>query len=308
MDWIGFAVVSMICWALVQIVDKTLIATEAPTYRHYLFVSGLASVPVVIFGPAVLAGSFTRLPVHMLLLTVVTGMCYFIGNGFVFYAFTVLDASIVAAALAAVPACAAVASWLALGEKLRVLPVIGLALITIGVVGMNGPRDKSGQGPSRRSAWLAVAGAVAALVTEYVIEGFAVEKVPSGVVFYWGRVGVVAAVLALAAVRRSEAADAIAWVVRRRRVVLALSFGNEALDMVAIACLIAAYAYGPVGLATGIAYANPALVFLLTVMVNRLRVGAIPSEGDDTRFAWRALGVTVVVTGVLLASVSATST
>jgi drug/metabolite transporter (DMT)-like permease len=302
MNWLVFSGISATCWALVQTVDKTLIENEAPSYRHYLFVSGLASVPVVLLGPIFLHASVVSLPLRTILLSIVAGICYFIGNAFFFYALTVLDASIATAALAAIPACAAIVSWLALGESLRFLPALGLSLITVGVIVMNARNAKSAGASSRRKAWLALIGAIAVLVAEYVIEGYAVEKAPSTSVFYWGRVGVVVAVAALGLCRPREAGEAVRWLIHRRGTIVGFLIGNEALDMVGIACLIAAYARGPVGLATGIAYANPVLVFLLTVVVDRLRPGTIPSEGDMEHFKRRALGVTVVVSGVILAS------
>jgi uncharacterized membrane protein len=300
MTWILFSLIAATCWAIVQLVDKTLIETEAPSSNQYLFVTGLASVPVVIFGLTVIGyqGSITT---RVIILSVVAGICYFVANAFFFYSLNLLDASVAAASVAIVPAGAALAAWLILGQVVGRMPLIGIALITLGIATMGAQRGGVVSSQNVWSAWAALIAANALLIAEYVIEGYAVGDANPAVVFYWTRVGVVLATFFFMILRFTEARKAMRWLIYRKRKVGALSLGNEALDMLAISCLLVAYAHGPVGLATSVAYANPVLVYLFTLSINHLNPGTVPSDGDVKYRTQRIGGLVIIVSGVVLA-------
>jgi uncharacterized membrane protein len=291
-----------LCWATVQLVDKVLIEGEAPSSKHYLFVTGLASAPVAIAGLLVIHFSTSHADLAGIAFSVAAGVAAFVVNAFYFFALDILDASIASATLAVVPALAGVASYLVLGQRIGVTPALGIVIITLGVILMNVRTGGTANGVRRHMAWAALGVSILFLVAEYVIEGYAVEGLSAGTVFYWGRIGMLAATAVFAAVQFRAAREAVVWLVRRRGKVGALSAGNEALDMIAAGSLIAAYATGPVGLASGIAYGNPALVYVATIAINMIRPGTIPSEGDRQYFRRRLVGIIMVAGGVLLAS------
>jgi len=300
MTWLLFSLISATCWAAVQIVDKTIIVNEAPSVGHYLFVSGLASLPVVAIGSIFL--DVTAISVEGIVLATASGVCYFIVTAFLFHALVSLDASVAAAALATVPALATVAAWPILGQTLTVLPAAAVLLITAGasVIYWRG-RETLSTGKIRR-AWFAVLGAVVVLVAEYMIDGYVVQSAPAPTVFYWTRVGVATATLLFAAIRPRRCLDAIKWLIRRRQRVASLTFANELLDMAGVASLIAAYSTGPVGLSTGVAYSSPAIVYGATLIINFVKPGLIPADGDRSNWISRGIGILLVVVGVLLAT------
>ena len=299
MGWFGYSLISSLCWAGVQIVDKTLVDGEAPSPLHYLFVSGFSAIPVFVFLP--LFFPVLALPSWQILVSVVAGILYFAANGLIFYAILRLDASLAAAALAAVPASAAIGSWLFLGEGLEIVAAGSIGLITLGVVMMSiDSPDRAERGESLRTEWLMIAGAVVLLVLEYLLEARVVRDATAPQVFYWSRGGVILATLLLGVFLREKALEALSWAFRRRRHVGLLTLGNEGLDMVAQASLIAAYARGPVGLSTAVAYSNPALVFGGTVLINSIWRGAVPTEGDVAHHYWRMAGLVLVVAGIFL--------
>jgi drug/metabolite transporter (DMT)-like permease len=300
MTWLFFSMASATCWAAVQIVDKTIIENEAPSPGHYLFVSCLASLPVVAIGPIFL--DIASISVEGIFLAIASGLCYFLATAFLFHALVSLDASVTAAALAVVPALATVAAWPILGQKLTVLSAIAVLLITAGVIIMSWRGHATLRTGKIRSAWLAVLGAALVLAAEYLIDGYVVESAPAPTVFYWTRSGVATATLLFAAIRPRHCLDAIAWLIRRRHIVATLTFGNEVLDMAGVASLITAYSRGPVGLSTGVAYSNPAIVYGATLAINFFRPRLIPTGSDHSEWRPRALGILLVVAGVLLAT------
>jgi drug/metabolite transporter (DMT)-like permease len=199
MTWLFFSMASATCWAAVQIVDKTIIENEAPSPGHYLFVSCLASLPVVAIGPIFL--DIASISVEGIFLAIASGLCYFLATAFLFHALVSLDASVTAAALAVVPALATVAAWPILGQKLTVLSAIAVLLITAGVIIMSWRGHATLRTGKIRSAWLAVLGAALVLAAEYLIDGYVVESAPAPTVFYWARSGVATATLLFAAIQ-----------------------------------------------------------------------------------------------------------
>lgn len=300
MTWLLFGLISATCWAAVQIIDKTIIEYEAPSASHYLVVTGLISFPVVLIGPVFIdVGDISPAAT---ILSVASGVCYFLVTAFLFHALVSLDASVAAAALATVPALVAAAAWPVLGQELTALPVLAVLLISVGVFATAWRGRGALDAARTRRSWFAMLGAVATLVVEYVIDGYVVETVPGPTVFYWTRIGVAAATFLFAASRPRRLLEAVRWLVRRRRIVATVTVTNELLDMAGVAALIAAYSRGPVGLATGIAYSSPVIVYSATLLINLARPGLIPTDSDRSNRISRGIGVLLVVGGVLLAT------
>ncbi len=302
MTWLAFSLFAASCWAIAQLIDKIIIEKAAPSSDQYLLVSGMAAVPVLVLGPLLAGTSLTGISAGKVSLSIAAGVLSFLTNALFFFALKTLDASAASAAFSMTPAAAAIGSWVIFGQKITILSAMGLALSAIGAVLMNAERREDG-GRNVRKAWIALGAASALAVTEYIIEGYVVKEVPPSTVFYWTRAGVVAAITAFATIQPQAAREAFAWVIRRSRAAGALSFGNGALNMIAIASLIAAYTRGPVGLATGVAYADSALVYMATIGINAIRPKTIPSKGDVKYRGRRVSGVTIVVLGVLVASI-----
>lgn len=301
MTWLLFSLISATCWAAVHVIDKTIIENEAPSASHYLIVSGLISLPIVVVGPIFI--EITAISAEGIYLSVTSGVCYFLVTAFLFHALVSLDASVVAAALAAVPALATAAAWPILGQKLTAATIGAVLLITAGVF-MTYWRGRAMLSTTRtRSAWLGMLGAVVVLVVEYIIDGYVVETTPAPTVFYWTRIGVATATLMFAVSRSKRFLEAIDWLIRRRQVVASLTVTNELLDMAGVASLIVAYARGPVGLSTGVAYSSPAIVYGATLMINFIRPGLIPTDTGRSNWASRGIGIVLVVAGVLIATV-----
>lgn len=301
MTWLLFSLASATCWAAVHIIDKTIIENEAPSASHYLIVSGLISLPIVAIGPTFI--EITAISAEGIYLSIASGLCYFLVTAFLFHALVSLDASVAAAALAAVPALATAAAWPVLGQKLTAASAVAVLLITAGVF-MAYWHGRAMLNTARtRSAWLAMLGAVVVLVVEYIIDGYVVETAPGPTVFYWTRIGVATATLMFAASRSKRFLEAIRWLIRRRRIVASLTVTNELLDMAGVASLIAAYTRGPVGLSTGVAYSSPAIVYGATLTINFVRPGLIPTDSDRSNWLSRGIGIVLVVAGVLLATV-----
>jgi drug/metabolite transporter (DMT)-like permease len=300
MTWLLFSLISATCWAAVQMVDKTIIVNEAPSAGHYLFVSGLASLPVVAIGSTSL--DVTAISIEGIVLATASGVCYFLVTAFLFHALVSLDASVAAAALATVPVLATAAAWPILGQKLTILSAASVLLITAGasIIYWRGRETLSTR--KMRRAWFAVLGAVVVLVAEYMIDGYVVQSAPGPTVFYWTRVGVAIATFLFVAIQPRRCLDAIKWLIRRRQRVASLTFTNELLDMAGVASLIAAYSTGPVGLSTGVAYSSPAIVYGATLIINFAKPGLIPADGDRSNWISRGIGILLVVVGVLLAT------
>jgi uncharacterized membrane protein len=301
MTWLWFALLASSAWAVVQLVDKTLISSEAPSPRHYLVASGVAALVPTILMPLLLTSFVTFPGPAMAAGGIFAGVLYFASNAFFFKALLDMDASLSAAALAAVPGLTAIGSWLILSETIGWLPVAGLVAIAGGVIVMSeAPREARRVRPPLK-AWgsLTIAGLL--LVAEYLIEGTIVQDMHPLDVFFWTRVGVVLSVVVFAALRWRFVRETIRWAFVERRRVGALTVSNEALDMGAIACLIAAFSAGPVGLSTAVAYTQAAFVFVFTLMANAVVPGTIPTNSDKKGgITWRAIGLLVVVLGVFL--------
>jgi uncharacterized membrane protein len=300
MTWLLLSMISATCWAAVHIVDKTIIQSEAPSVGHYLFVSSLTSLPVVALAPVAL--DVTAVGAEEIFLSIASGLCYFIVTALLFHALVYLDASVTAAALAVVPALATVAAWPILGQQLTALTGVAVLLIAAGAFVLYWRRHETLSTGNMRRAWFAVLGAVIVLVAEYTIDGYVVENAPAPIVFYWTRVGVATATFLFVATRPARCLEAVRWLIRRRRVVATLTFANELLDMAGVAALIAAYSRGPVGLSTGVAYSNPAIVYGATLVINFVRPGLVPTDSDRSNWLSRGLGMLLVVVGVLLAT------
>lgn len=306
MTWLVAALLASLAWAIVQLVDKTLIdAKSTPSTDHYLVASGISALlPVALF-PFVLRQHLTTQDTLTIVLSCLAGVCYFVSNSFFFRAVAHIDASVSSAALAAVPGMTAVGSWLVLSEALGWLPVAGIIAISIGVFVMSrtpkGRTTTSKRVPLR--AWVFLAIAELILVVEYLIEGAAAKHLPAVGVFFWTRVGVLACMVALVTANRQFVMDAIRWAFLRSRRVGYLTVTNECLDMIAITLLIASYRSGPVGVATAVAYTQSAFVFILTLAANTFRPNTVPTEGDRRGILrWRVVGLVLVLVGVFLSN------
>lgn len=301
MTWLWFALLASLAWATVQLVDKTLVSTEAPSPNHYLVASGIAAIAPSVLMP-LLVGAYVTTPAPVMMLGgIAAGVLYFASNAFFFKALLHMDASLSAAALAAVPGVTALGSWLILSESVGLLPVAGILVIALGVIVMSGATAESRRHRPPLRAWLLLMVAGTFLVAEYLVEGSLVRELHALDVFFWTRIGVVGCVAAFALVRWRFVIYTIRWAFVTRRRVGALTVSNEALDMIAVASLIAAFSVGPVGLSTAAAYTQVAFVFLITILVNALRPQTIPTEGDKRgNLLWRTLGLTAVVAGVFL--------
>lgn len=301
MTWLWLALLSSAAWAVVQLVDKTLISSEAPSPRHYLVVSGVAALVPTVVMPALLTSFVTVPGPRMAAAGVLAGVLYFLSNAAFFKALLDMDASLSAAALAAVPGLTTIGSWLVLSETVGWLPVAGVVAITGGVIVMSeaSRAARSSRPPLRAWTSLIIAGLL--LVGEYLIEGSLVADLHPLDVFFWTRIGVVGSMAVFALLRWRFVLTTIRWAFVERRRVGALTVSNEALDMAAIACLIAAFNAGPVGLSTAVAYTQAALVFVFTLGVNAMKSGTIPTDSDKRgSITWRAIGLLVVVLGVFL--------
>jgi hypothetical protein len=72
--------------------------------------------------------------------------------------------------------------------------------------------------------------------------------------------------------------------------------------MAGVASPIAAYSTGPVGLSTGVAYSILVIVYGATFLINFVKPGLIPADGDRSNWILRGSGILLVVAGVLLAN------
>jgi uncharacterized membrane protein len=302
--WFWFAALASLCWAVVQIVDKTLINRDAPSTNHYLVATGAAALAPVLLMPLPLHNYVTIPYPSVLASGIAAGVCYFIANAFFFRSLLYIDASLSSAGLATIPGITAVMSYLVLGQRLGLLPVTGIVAITAGVVVMSRV-DSAGVEVSRPplKAWVLLGAAILLYVTEYIIEGTIVRYVHALDVFFWTRIGVLACTAILAVANWRFVRDAIVWAFFSSRRVGAFTVSNELLDMLAVASLIAAYSLGPVGLSTAIAYTQAAFVLAITLLVNAVRAGTIPTEGDRPgALRWRVVGLGVVLVGVFMTS------
>ncbi len=86
MAWLILAILASLLWAIVQLVDKTLIASAAPSTQHYWAMTGVAAIaPVAII--LVAFPKFAMLPeIAYLALAMLAGCCYFVSNAFFFRA------------------------------------------------------------------------------------------------------------------------------------------------------------------------------------------------------------------------------
>jgi drug/metabolite transporter (DMT)-like permease len=303
-NWYVFALLASLAWSVVQLVDKTLISSQAPSSNHYLVISGMTTVVSLLVLPLVATHDLSVPTTLTLIGSIGAGVCYFASNGFFFRALNNIDASVNSAVLATTPGLTAIGSWLILGQDLGWPEVTGVIAISVGVLIMSQfGRGKATNRPPA-SAWMSICIAELLLVTEYILEGVVVEHIPALDVLFWSRVGVVMATAAFAVVRWRLVVEAVSWAFSRSRHVAALSAANECLDIVAIGLLITAYSRGPIGVATALAYTQAAFVFGISLLVNAIRPKTIPTEGDDVHasgLGWRAVGIVIVIAGVFLA-------
>jgi drug/metabolite transporter (DMT)-like permease len=302
MSWPILALLASLTWAAVQLIDKTLIdSTATPSSDHYLVVSGATALLPVLLMPLIFSEYVTIPNALSVSLAIGAGACYFVANAFFFRAVSYIDASVTAAALAAVPALTAVGSWLILNETFGWLAIAGLVSITLGVFVMSQAPTRGKKIP--RKAWLYLALAELVFVAEYLLEGTTVRHLSPLTVFFWTRIGILLCLGVLASFNLRFTREAFRWAFLRSHKVGLLTLGNECLDMVAITLLIASYRSGSVGLATALAYTQSAFVFLATLGVNFLRPGTIPTVGDRPgTLRWRLGGLVFVMIGVVLAS------
>src|SRR5438132_7308358 len=245
MTWFLLAILASLTWAIVQLVDKTLITDDAPSPKHYWIISGVAALAPVVVMPVALPRLVVLPEKSILILAMFAGVCYFVSNAFFFRAVLRIDASISSAALAAVPSLTAVGSWLILNESFSWFHVAGIVAITLGVFVMS----NFGSGNAKKSkipprAWVFLASSEIILVVEYLVEGAVVKHISPLSAFFWSRVGVILCVFLVSLTRPRLVREALQWVLHSKKGGL-LTTGNECLDVLAIALLLAACRWGP---------------------------------------------------------------
>ena len=300
MAWALLALLASLSWAIVQLVDKVLLASEAPSTRVYWTMTGVASLIPVCFLPLFVRG--LAIPHSVMFIAILfAGICYFAANAFFFRAVSLIDSSITSAALAAIPALTTVGSWFTTKEGFGIYPVLGIVAITTGIIVMAlAPTGTARSKNLTRKAFTYLALSELVFVMEYLIEGTAAKTFPALSVFYWTRIGVLCCVVFILAIRPKLMLKSLRWAFVESRRSGAAMLLNECLDMAAILLLITAYRRGPVGLSTALAYTQSAFVFIITIIVNRFRPGAIPTQGDKPgTLTWRVVGLCIVLSGVL---------
>lgn len=295
-SWVLLALASATLWAVVSLVDKTILERVIRHPATYLIISGASAVVPALLLPVFFDVTGASMPVAVA--AAATGILYVFYNYLFFKSLQKSDASVVVNLWLLCPLFCTAWSLLFFGETLSLLVTAAIVTIVAGVAITSYSRDSAKTRLRGRIAALFMIGSAFVASIDYAIQDFLVRENTPLVVFYWSRVGVVISVLflCLAIPQLRIAVFDLSRTVRLRAFSAAAI--NEALDMIATFSLIVAYAQGPLGPVTTIAATQPAFVLLFILVINRVRPSTIPSEGDERYKVRRAIGISITILGI----------
>ena len=142
MNWIVLSVLSAVTGSLTRILQKVLLKDEQSNtfafgFIFQLLVAGLFLIYTLVTGTLEFP-ALTGLILNLIIMT----LFYSIGNLFTFYAFKNADASEVSIILASNTVWSVISAILFLGERIKLLNVMGVILIVLSIVAINYSKTK----------------------------------------------------------------------------------------------------------------------------------------------------------------------
>lgn len=303
MMWLYLSLLPPLIWGCVNIVDKVVVGKYIDRVIVYLIFTGLASILPILLLP--LLYNFESLSVFLLLLSIATGSLYIFYTWFFFRALQISDAPVVANLLLLVPIVSLFIGTIFFNERFYGLTYLGIALVIVGVLGTSIEKkaaDKSKQKLILAPAFILML--ISAVITsiDYALQKYILMETNEITLFYWNRVGVFIATIAVVSIPKSPRKDFIHVLKNIRRIIIPIVVANEILDMVAVFLLISAYYLGPLSLVTTIISIQPLFVLIFINAVNKIKPGLIPSKKDKESFTIRFVFIIIAIMGIYLIS------
>lgn len=300
-SWLIFSLAAALIWAVVNILDKIVVSRYIDKVVVYVVFTGLTSLLGIglslFFEVEILSAPY-------LILAILTGILYQAYTYLFFRALQISDASSVANMLLLVPMFSVIVGRFFFGELFQAWTYVGIFLVLIGVLCASWEANSSsglGLKKGRLTPALALMTLSAVLTTvDYSLQKAVLMITSETTLFLWSRVGVFLATILILAMFRSVVPSMRHAIKSIPRIIIPVVLFNSVIDMVATFALMAAYAVGPLGLATTSVSTQPVFVLLLVIVLNRIIPKLVPSKAEKEWFFLRLVVMVTTIVGVYL--------
>lgn len=269
MTWLPFALIAVVFWTVVSIVDKKALDSLFPSASVYLVFVGLSSLGSILV-MTIFKPQAWSVPATSIAPAIALGLLYTAYTYLFFRSLAICDAPVVVNLWLLVPLFSTFAGIALFGERLVLIQWAGSILVMAGAVLSSLEKvEQPGGGGSRRmsKAFLLMSGSALLNTLDYVIQKKMLASLEPQSLFLWEQTGELmgaALLLAVPSVRASFLATVRTVAASR----LSVAFSSEGLSMVATFALMTAYSRGPLGLSTLVLAMQPTLVMLAIVLIN----------------------------------------